>query len=406
MVLLVVVLILAIILVLGAAALTLATGAKRVAIMQDHRTQAYYIADAGVERALAMLSADPTLTGKVIDNQTYPDNSEGEIVQVSVIEDADNQPAFGRRVQIISEGHFREEGAPGHAQERLAVNVRVVSVADLLGGISILPPDPIDDLETKGSVDIDSESEDEQGLLLLNGSLTLGESAEIEADVYVSGTVTDENGIEGICVQYYPFIPPFPIFDEQWFRKQAEQSETFFSKDPFVIGEPPGSSGGQVNLDISKLKSGKIYFIDGNVIISGEYSVPAIIVATGDIKGNKGLKRKKDDDKRKDDDDSLITLIAFGSKNNTAGDVSIGSGGEYDGEYDVEALIIAHGTLRMWGNAKLLGGIIAQNLGGQNQEGKLTGTVEIECAPSLVKQSLPPAIIPPPLLTIESWKET
>lgn len=376
--LLAVVLILAVSLLLGGATLTLAAGAKRMTLFQEFRTQALYTAEAGVERALAKLRSDPewrdargtTLAGP------YPDEgAEGEIAGV-VVEDATPQTGLGRLVEVRADGRYRE------ARKRLQVYARVVSPADLFRGLSILPAEP-------GEVTLTGNVTVRGGALVINSDLRVQGSVSVDT-AYLGGIITEKGNAEVDNFEEGVFVPSFPDLDEEWFRGAAGW---FFAGDA-VIGEPgPGQGHGkQPDLDIADLDTDGVYFVDGDVEISGSYEVRATVVAAGDIKITGDLKRKNETE------DSLLTLVALGSSGGKAGDIDLGN-------KNVDALLLARGTLRAHGDAALYGGAVVGGLGGQGQ-GPFAGGVNITCDPEMVDLNLPFELLDlAPVIKVESWKE-
>lgn len=258
--LLAVVLLLAIILILGAATLTLASSAKRVAIMQEHRTQAFYTTDAGVERAVAKLATAPEWrdsAGGVLAG-SYP-NKNGEIEWVKVV-DAAHQPVIGRRVVITSQGRFR------NACKKLTVNAWIVNAADLFHGMSIVPPEPVS-AGLGGVLVVDGFGG--RGVLVLNGDLDFqGASARLDADLYASGEVIGPGQVTGRREEKR-LVPSFPAVDGELFRPAIV--ERFGDT---TIGEPDPDPDYQVDIDILHIERNGIYFVHGDVAVSGNYSVP------------------------------------------------------------------------------------------------------------------------------------
>ncbi len=108
--LLAVIVVLTVIMLLGASTLSLTAMGKRSVSMQQQRAQAYYVAEAGVEKALTLLARDQAwedpegwqLAGK------WPEGMEvGEIDRVRVRK-TQLQPKNARRVEIIATGSYEE----------------------------------------------------------------------------------------------------------------------------------------------------------------------------------------------------------------------------------------------------------------------------------------------------------
>lgn len=375
-----VMLILTAMVILGTASVALASGLKRMSMMQESRTRAYYAADAGVERALARLAGDSEwrdpaggqLAGPYLSSDGEP---AGTIVLVRVA-DAAGQPGFGRRVQITATGTFRE------AEQQITATAILVPNTGLFNGVSILRDKPGRRVVVSGDLDIRGPGG--RGTLIIDGDLAVEGGAGVFADVYVSGLVEPggKTRIQGRVEERYPGIPRFPTVDEQWLRTHA----TGLFPGDLNIGDP-----GQGGLDISTLAGHDIYFVDGTITIAGTYHARTTLVAAEDIEITGDLNRATSDT-------GLLTLIALGGRGDTRGDITVRAQNAV-----VEALILAQGTFGATGDVNLRGGVVARDLAAPGWEAPLAPAVRINCDTTLVAPNAPTRDIVRTRPRIESW---
>jgi len=351
------VLVLFVIAVLGSAAVTLAGSHRQTATRQRDQVQAYYAADAGVERVLVKIRQNPGwFESEPLKNVPY---AGGSIERVTV-EKLQEGPGTGLKITSI--------GTFGKARKTLEVNVRVYTPGDLLKGVSILPEEQGYELKITGNITLQGPNSNSRPVFLVNGSLEVKGSVDFSsADVYASGEI---EGLTGANVhRNYPAIPPFPVLEEEWYRSQADY---FYPGNATFPEAAPGHDHGKEHKHGGKggdvAEYGGVYFVDGNVEISGTYSGKAVIVATGDIEVTGDLRAEYRDN-------DLLVLISL----NPDGGVDIKN-------YSVDALIITSGTFSAQGNAQLFGGIIARQLGLKDKE---TGNVKITCDPELIENNQP-----------------
>ncbi|MGQ9497205.1 MAG: PilX N-terminal domain-containing pilus assembly protein [Desulfotomaculales bacterium] len=382
--LILVMLVLLVVGILGTAAVTLAASHRQTAARQRNLVQAYYAADAGVERALVMIRQNPTgsynFSFGPLENVPC---SGGSIEQVTVEEPPELKEGPGRGLKITSVGVFMK------ARKTLVVKVRVYTPGDLLKGVSIFPPAPDHLQRITGNFTLTGESGKPRPVFLIDGSLDVRWATQkhIDADVYASGSI---EGLTGSNIHpHYPAIPPFPELKEEWYRNQANY---FYSGDTTFPVESQrrdhGKGHGQEGQgeDVTEYGDKKVYFVDGNVKISGTYSGKAVIVATGDTEVTGNLRA---DNPNQD----LLVLISLGGGVDIKKDNSI-----------VDALIITNGTFSAQGNAQLFGGIVARQLDPNVR-------VTITCDPTLIDSNQDllglafDRSINPPGIRIEGWSE-
>lgn len=360
----------AILLLLSVSAVTVASTGLRSTDQQRDQIQAYYVAEAGVEQVLAKIRGDqawfealPLDSEQVVLSQKP--YAGGKIEQVAFKKIL---AGTGRKVEITSKGSF------GVAHKTLKINLLISTAGDLLRGLTILPDSPVD-LGITGNFGLEGNG----GPVILNGSLSLGGSSEINADVYASSTIN--GNINGTKYQNYPDIPSFPEIDMGWYKAEAQRAGQYYTSNT--------TFGGRSGVDIYN----GAYFVEGNITISGEYRGKAIIVATGNIElpsNNKKLVAESSDD--------LLILMA------PNGYVDIENAHDQGNkEGGVDALIVTK-LFMAKGDATLHGCVLAQQaeLCGS---GPGSGTVNIICQPNWVYNNLSLLGGISPRMKITSWSE-
>ncbi|MGB9868280.1 MAG: hypothetical protein ACPLPR_10375 [Bacillota bacterium] len=351
--LLLVLLVLCVVAIFGGAAITLATSHRQTAARQRNRMQAYYAADAGVERALVMIKQTSGLLEQILLNspvtlmQDVP-YAGGKIEKVTAEK---LQEGPGTLIKVVSEGTFIG------ARRKLAVKLRISGSGELFKGVSLFPGPPSYQQKMNGNFTLVGKG---PGVaLMVNGSLDVrGSVSIVNASVYASGTI---QGITGSNVHpNYPAVPGFPELDREWYESHADY---FFSGDTDFPDDLLGSgSGGKKDHGDHVAQYDGLYFVDGDLEISGTYAGKAVIVATGNIDVVGDLQPDGGDQ-----EGNLLVLV------------SLRPGGHVDiKNHTVEALVICNGTFYAQGRAHLTGGLIARQLDSD-------GSVRITCDPDVIE---------------------
>lgn len=356
--LLFVVLMTSLILVLVTGALGITGIHRRNVQYQKQQVQAYYIAEAGIERAIARIREDASWLDRFalgweerISELEGP-YAGGEINQVTLRKTAEG---MGLKVELTSLGKFI------NAQKTLRATLYYVNAQSLMGGLSLLPDSPLD-LTILGNFSLENAGQN-WGKLLLNGNLRLSGSAEVKADVYVSGSVEGRDKIEGQVYENFRDLPRFPEIDLSYYEAEARRAGQYYAGDLVLSG--------------TRLYN-EIYYVKGNLTLSGTYSGRAALVVEGNVSIPRDLLPASAYD--------AVTIICLGHvdmENST-----------------VKAVIIAGGTLSARGNGVLEGALVAKGLSLGGQGG---GTVTIKYNAQLIQSDLLTGIIP--VLKIISWRE-
>lgn len=328
---------------------------------QKQQVQAYYIAEAGIERAVAKMREDASWLDRFAWGreervaELEGPYSGGEINQVTLRKTTEG---MGLKVELASLGKFV------NAQKTLQATLYYVNAQSLMGGLSLLPDSPLD-LDIRGNFSLENAGQN-WGKLLLNGNLRLSGSAEVKADVYVSGSVEGRDKIEGQVYENFRYIPRFPEIDLTYYQAEALRAGQYYPGDLALSG--------------TRLYNG-IYYVERNLTLYGTYSGRAVLVVEGNVSIPRDLLPASVSD--------AVTIICLG-------DVDMENS-------TVKAVIIAGGTLFARGNGVLEGALVARglNFGGQGQGGG--GSVTIRYNAQAIPGNLLTGIMPE--LEIISWKE-
>ncbi|MDN5331981.1 MAG: hypothetical protein PWP45_1206 [Tepidanaerobacteraceae bacterium] len=359
-----VLLVLAVVMILSAATLTL-TSSHRLSVSKlSDRMQALYTAEAGVERALAMIKNNPGLLEEIlqdahllISDELYLERGEKKSyiksVTVERVDDTD-----GEKLKITSVGTF------GNARKEIIAVIRYFyEYAYFLKGISILPEEDGSTIDFRGKFNLTASRETRPSIFVKGGINLTGSAKIIGFDIYTSGDIQyDDKNLQDCSLHpYYENIPEFPELDRDWYEKKARESGQYFEdkdKDNVELPDEIESDGGRKRKDGEYTEYSGVIFVEGNLNISGNYKGQAVIVAMGDINvtGDLLAENKETD---------MLVLISFG-------DVDINNN-------NVDALVIANNVFRAHGNAKLYGGIVTRDM-------DVNGNVDIFVDPSLVEK--------------------
>lgn len=389
---------------LAIASVTLAASHRQNTARQKDTVQAYYAAEAGVERTLLRIKTDP---GWFMDwlNQININTEKDFITYIT----PDYMPPLSAplekikikkiagfptaQIEINSTGKSRP--GEGAARKTLLINARLYHPAGLLNGCSILSESRLD--VTLGASFSLTGSNGQKPVFYVNGNLTRkgqGHSDEINADIYAAGSITGNFGSSTLHPNYQN-IPSFPVLDENWYRTNAQKifnGDTVFGNPSRQNGQGNNSQHGHGNSfgnnphqepDATPPYNG-IYYVNGDAHISGTYTGKAVIFVTGDVTIT--------DDLEAQDNNSILVIIALNNP------VEIKN-------YNVDAFIIAKKGIDYNGNATINGGLLAGSF-----EEKVNGNLTINCLPALINNNfdffLRTAFNPDLLeIKIDSWRE-
>jgi hypothetical protein len=422
-----------ILLVVGSAMLAVSSGNRRASASQLEQVQAYYTADAGVERVLAKALADPDWVKTTLpkgapylylQNEPYPDAVAGNVIESVYV--TKTTLTYVYELDIASVGVYKGN------RRTLEVEVRLYTPLDFSKGVwsgtaatfkqngeiksdvwsngnvwleengSVVEKNVFavgwvrldngtsvgGNIEAYGDVTVSNNAKantviEESGWVKAGGSVLVGSggNTKVKGDVWAGGSITDE-GSDSIDGESYPYTTPSPVNLSLPDFPVLSQSDYVRSADYEYTGET--TFGNSVSDDVKLTGIDGIYFVNGNVNISGTYSGVATIVATGSISITNDLDRS--------DTNSCLALISFAPS--PAGlidtvEVKIGGTGT------VEALIYAAGKIHLNEDDKVIGAAMANYV-------KTDSGAKIEYNQNMVKLH-PPGVFWG--LGINSWQE-
>ncbi|WP_027357222.1 pilus assembly PilX N-terminal domain-containing protein [Desulfofundulus thermocisternus] len=341
----------------GGAALALSLPARRNAALDVFQKKAYYIAEAGVEKALEYINTHREWLQSLPVNQRQPvplselplmDYYDGTLKEVYITKLRD-MPAAAIRIE--SKGRFES------ATKKITVEGLLTSPANLLRGLAVLQPEE-SSFDFKGSFNFNGVGSDlPRASIIWNGEVSFGNGTTLKnVDVFASGNIRDLGGNKSEDVNSnpnYPYIPDFPQIDIDWYRNVADSC---YYEDK--------------TLRLNNTHCNGVIFIDGNLIISGTYTGRAIIVVTGNIIIDGELTGGSND---------ILVLMAPNGK------VTL----DTQGNNEIHAFIIAGITVSdLKGKQEVKGGILTRHFSFQGEgSGNVTITAEIEKLQSLLNET-------------------
>lgn len=344
----------------GAASLTRTSGSRMRSFEEKKMVQASYIAEAGVEKALANIKSNYLwLKGLEYNTETNYITAlayaGGEIASVKLkrtstgnnpttffIESRGDYQGATRTIKVTGEMYDPIDFARGvwvksdsvfsnntiyysnvTAQGDLQFDNNVIASGDVLvtGSLTLRNNMNANRIKAGEDIHIYNNVKVNEGVIAgrdiiieQNGGIdgyakairnvTLYNNAEINGDLYYNGTLVNNNGtINGDI--HYPWgitsldidIPPFPVVEESLY-------------DQFPNIAPSGTLSGSFNVD-------GIHYVPGNLDIEGTYYGKGIIVTHGKVSITGNLMRASGDKQ------SSLAIIAFGKDANGIGISSV-----------------------------------------------------------------------------------
>ena len=329
--LIIVLLITVFIFLIGSTALSMGITVRKTSVYEKNQNQAYYVAEAGVEKLLAETLKNPNWvkTGlpegtpqNFLQNMSYPDAITGnEIESVNVVKTTELD---GYKLVITSVGRY-SGGTRYNSKRTLNVVAKLYPPPSLdfskgvWGGTSVLLLNngEIDsNIWSNGDVEIKNNGTVVKGNVYVFGNVLLDNNAEVGKNIEAKGNVTVSNNAKAntvnlsggwvksegnisvgggntkICGDAWaagsisgtsniegtshpntslPIVsftlPTFPVLEQEIYRKIADYEYT--GNTTFTTSELTNISG--------------VHFVNGDISISGTYSGLATIIATGKI---------------------------------------------------------------------------------------------------------------------------
>lgn len=387
-------------LVVTSALATMGTGAIKITRSHAADIRAYYIAEAGMERALAQLRLQPSWNGFKDGSGTdrWVDYGEGQFKIEMEPNEFTGWDTQERTVTITSTGRYLVSGET--AQKTLVALVKV-RLHDALWNWPGLFVDGSSAVSIGGNttLEITEDAGVLSGKVYVRGNLSISGSGELRADILA---VEKELSVQKVNQLYAQearaytmsastiekIRPTVPVIISDWNPGDEEIPDAVFTSDMKEYYAQLAADPGITIWDQDGLKDmSGIYQLDGLYrcngpldLKSGTYSGRGTIIVTGDVGFSSGNTLVKADE------DSCLTIIT------PTGTVTLG-GGETLG-----ANVIAH-KLRLNGKASILGIAMVEEVefnGGGNKVNFSLNNLFAEGSDMA---------LPGTTITIGSWKE-
>ena len=347
---------------LAVALLTMTSNDTKLSTLQRDSTEAFYIAEAGIEKALWYLNTSTDNGGEGLDwrpneyQELYPAGSTN-YYQITIVDDpdpnkdeiiitskgvvSDEKKVYGsRKVEVIAKKAIAK--APD-----VAYNYAIASEADLTfsGNVQTFGGD----IHANGNLNISGEG---TNIHVYNGEAT--------------ATGTNEYSGSNLELQTYPKI------DFDYYKQLAKDNNSYYGDNTSVVFSTYTPLNG-------------IHFIDGDVEIKADLDIiDGAIFATGEIKvtGNPTINRTQSEGY-----DNPLAIIA-------KGDITLG------GNIYVEGIIQTEGTFTINGSITVYNGAVVADEGVLNGG---AGGINITYDPDLLGANIPGTGVPVWVKT--SWRE-
>lgn len=325
------------------ALLTMTSNDTKLSALQRDSTEAFYIAEAGIEKALWYLNTSEDNGGNGLDwrttdtslypygylEETYPDGSTNKY-QITVIDDSD--PNI-EKIIITSKG-IVSDGNKVYGSRKIEVGAKkgISPVSNVAYNFAIATEE---DLTFSGNIKTFG------GDVHANGNLNIsGEGTNIyvyNGDATASGANEYSGGTLG--------LQTFPEIDFDYYKQLAKDNNSYYGDNTSVV------------FNTYTLLNG-IHFIDGDVEIKSDLDiVDGAIFATGEIKvtGTPNINRTQSDEY-----DNPLAIIA-------KGDITLGGNVYVEGIIQTEGVFTINGSITVYNGAVVADeGILNGGAGGIN----------------------------------------
>jgi hypothetical protein len=363
------------------ALLTMTSNDTKLSALQRDSTEAFYIAEAGIEKAFWYLNTSKGNGGEGLDWRTdaahdlsdgylkkyYPDDSSTNYYQITVLNDPDN----ANKIIITSKGVVSDSNKV-YGSRKIEVKAKkgISPVSNIAYNYAIATEA---DLTSSGNVQVFG------GDVHANENINIsGEGTNIyvyNGDVTASGETNEYSpGNENKDIQIYPKI------DFDYYKQEAEKNEVLSTTTE--TGYYGDNTSVVFNTD-TELHG--IHFIDGDVEIKANLDIiDGGIFATGKIKvtGNPTINRTQSEEY-----DNPLALIA-------KGDIILG------GNVYIEGVIQTDGLFEINGSITVYNGAVVADEGVLNGG---AGGINITYNPDLLGANIPGTGIP--IWVKISWRE-
>ncbi|PKP57985.1 hypothetical protein CVT91_09475 [Candidatus Atribacteria bacterium HGW-Atribacteria-1] len=318
------------------ALLTMTSNDTKLSALQRDSTEAFYIAEAGIEKAFWYLNTSTTNGGKGLDwrtdgvylEETYPDGSTN-YYQITVEVD----PSNAEQIIITSKGVVFD-GNKVYGSRKIEVKAKkgISPSSDVAYNYAIATEV---DLTFSGNVQTFG------GDVHANGNLNI---SGVGTNIYVyngEATATGTNEYSGIKLE----MQTYPKIDFDYYKQLAKDNNSYYGNNTSIV------------FSTYTLLNG-IHFIDGDVEIKGDLDiVDGTIFATGEIKvtGKPTINRTQSDDY-----DNPLAIIA-------KGDITLGGNVYVEGVIQTEGVFTINGSITVYNGAVVADeGLLNGGAGGIN----------------------------------------
>lgn len=303
------------ILLVGSAALTMGTTVRKTAVHEVNQDKAYYIAEAGVEKALAKAQSDPDWTKArplrqdfdeggandevFITNENYPE-SNGTIKEVRVIKTGEANNAV--TIKIRSKGSSGD--GPFHSNRTITVSATLKYPGNLFKDVAIYSKGldlgkglkVTGNIYSRGNITLESKNGRDEDTVINGNIYAIGKVWGNDDNGYTNSTINGKIYVDSshdatgkiICTGG---IDNSLSADELSALMPVEENINSGLLSPEKLDWYKNNSGFYTLPDNMNFEEG-IYYINGNIDLSGQYSGKAIIVVDGEVSITDELKRK------------------------------------------------------------------------------------------------------------------
>jgi len=374
---------------IGGAALTMGSSVLKTAKHEKKQGQAYYVAEAGVERTIAKALAEPdwlkttlpestTIAVSEFDHLAYPDSAQGDEIESVTV--AKTTHDFYYDLVITSEGSYR--GSRKIVEARVRFFKPIDFEKKIWAGTSatFLNNGTINStVWSNGDITIQNNGTVVNGSIYAMGNVHLNQNAFVGENIEAYGNIDIENNAEGCYAYRDPASPNYlkgwiksknnitmgggatAVWGSAWATNSISDSSNAIkgtkhpSTDPGItwqLNSFPALTLQQcqdtasysyvgpktfTSSDMSNLNG--IIFVDGDVTVSGDYTGVGVIASSGNLTISGSIRRLNTD--------SCLTLISYGK-------ISFSNGCD-----PVEALIYTPNICEVSNGTHLNGAIVA-----------------------------------------------
>lgn len=269
-------LVMTLLLIMGTAFLSISSTETLISINERNRLQAFYMAEAGVERAIADLNGDGICQGCGVEQAL------GFGTYTSTVSD-DPLPGVVDRKQVVSFGYVPNSAVPNKAMAQVQVTVHRGSPFKFaMFGIDSVDLDDLVLVDSYDSTqgDYDPSASRSQGHIYSNGDITLDMENIVKGNAWAGGTVTYDPTTM-ITGERIPGVPPTTFVSVDTSYQSSNSNDTGISPSgAYDSGTHDLNVVNKVTLDPGTYYFNRIDLQNGGTL---EISGPVTIYMTGPL---------------------------------------------------------------------------------------------------------------------------